>query len=78
MPVAAVIQAPAPADAEEDTALGLIRDKQGDELVAQLEATFPRCPSPGPEGWMELPEGVDAWEKYSSIIQALKDFKDTG
>ncbi|CAE6447423.1 unnamed protein product [Rhizoctonia solani] len=77
VPVPPTVPAPAPPEPEEDlAAAGLVRDKQGDELVSQLEATFPRWPGPGPDGWMELPQSTDPWEHCSSILKKLKDFKD--
>lgn len=80
--MSAVPPAPAPApvsvDVEEDPAAGLVRDKQGDELVSQLEAAFPQYPGPGSEGWMDLPQGTDPWEKYSAVLEELKGFKDAG
>ncbi|CAE7112847.1 unnamed protein product [Rhizoctonia solani] len=63
---------------EELVTTGLVRDKQGDELVSQLEATFPRWPGPGPNGWAEPPQSTDLGEYCSSILKDLKDFKDVG
>ncbi|KAG8711770.1 hypothetical protein FRC11_001885 [Ceratobasidium sp. 423] len=77
VPVPPTVPAPAHAEPEEDpAAAGLVRDKQGDELVSQLEATLPRWPGPGPEGWMELPQSTDLTEHCSLILKKLKEFKD--
>ncbi|CAE6511849.1 unnamed protein product [Rhizoctonia solani] len=77
LPVPPTVPAPAPVEPEEDpVAAGLVRDKQGDELVSQLEATFPRWPGPGQEGWMELPQSADLVDYCSSILTKLKEFKD--
>ncbi|KAG8709485.1 hypothetical protein FRC09_000641 [Ceratobasidium sp. 395] len=76
--VQAATPVPVPAEADEDGTAGLVRDKQGDELVQQLEATFPKCPGPSEEGWMQLPEGVDPVEKYTAILSEIKEFKDSG
>jgi hypothetical protein len=77
-PVPAPAPAPAPVEVEEDTTAGLVRDKQSDELVQQLEAAFPRYPGPGAEGWMVLPENVDVTEKYLAILNEIREFKDAG
>ncbi|KAJ1310676.1 hypothetical protein OPQ81_009203 [Rhizoctonia solani] len=78
VPVPPTVPGPSPTEPEEDpVAAGLVRDKQGDELVSQLEATFPRWPGPGPDGWMELPQSTDLVEYCSSILKKLKDFKDS-
>lgn len=69
---------PTPVDQDDDTAAGLVRDKQGDELVSQLESTLPRCPGPGPEGWMELSGDSDPAEKYGLILNELRELKDSG
>lgn len=69
---------PTPVEQEDDAAAGLVRDKQGDELVSQLESTLPRCPGPGPEGWMELSGDDDPVEKYRSILNELRELKDSG
>ncbi|KAG8759401.1 hypothetical protein FRC12_009764 [Ceratobasidium sp. 428] len=76
--VQAVVPVPAPVEPDEDGTAGLVRDKQGDELVQQLEATFPKCPGPGEEGWMQLLEGVDPAERYTAILNEIREFKDSG
>ncbi|CAE6336834.1 chromatin structure-remodeling complex subunit RSC1/2 [Rhizoctonia solani AG-1 IB] len=77
VPIPPIVPASAPVEPEEDSvAAGLVRDKKGDELVSQLEATFPRWPGPGPDGWMELHQSTDLWEHCSSVLQTLKNFKD--
>ncbi|EUC65720.1 bromodomain domain protein [Rhizoctonia solani AG-3 Rhs1AP] len=79
VPVPPTVPAPAPAEPEEDlAAAGLVRDKQADEIVSQLEATFPRWPGPGPDGWMELSPSTDLGEHCASILKMLKEFKDAG
>ncbi|KAF8756493.1 Bromo adjacent homology domain [Rhizoctonia solani] len=78
VPVPPNVPVPASVEPEEDSAAaGLVRDKKGDELVSQLEASFPGWPGPGLGGWMELPQSIDLWEHCSSILQKLKSFKDT-
>ncbi|KAG8697002.1 hypothetical protein FRC09_008125, partial [Ceratobasidium sp. 395] len=76
--VQAATPVPVPVEADEDGTAGLVRDKQGDELVQQLEATFPKCPGPSEEGWMQLPEGVDPVERYTAILSEIREFKDSG
>ncbi|CAE6491160.1 unnamed protein product [Rhizoctonia solani] len=78
VPVPPNVPVPASVEPEEDSAAaGLVRDKKGDELVSQLEASFPGWPGPGLGGWMELPQSIDLGEHCSSILQKLKSFKDT-
>ncbi|QRW05872.1 bromodomain associated protein [Ceratobasidium sp. AG-Ba] len=72
------VPAPVPVEPDEDGTDGLVRDKQGDEIVQQLEATFPRCPPPGPEGWLELAADVDPMESCMSILNQIREFKDSG
>ncbi|KAG8766946.1 hypothetical protein FRC12_006556 [Ceratobasidium sp. 428] len=76
--VQAAVPVPAPVEPDEDGTAGLVRDKQGDELVQQLEATFPKCPGPSEAGWMQLPEGVDPVERYTAILSEIREFKDSG
>ncbi|KAG9122092.1 hypothetical protein FRC07_001670 [Ceratobasidium sp. 392] len=78
VPVPVPAPVPAPVEADEDGTAGLVRDKQGDELVQQLEATFPKCPALSAEGWMESPEGVDPVEKYMAILNEIREYKDSG
>ncbi|KAG8741770.1 hypothetical protein FRC10_002437 [Ceratobasidium sp. 414] len=77
-PVPAPAATAAPGEVDEDGTAGLVRDKQGDELVQQLEATFPRCPGPGVGGWMEFSEAVDPAEKYMAVLNEIREFKDSG